>query len=72
MDEEQQRQRADLISRLFALITMKLEDAAGIAADCQGRRTIDELHAPAKKLDLLISDVATVLAGTAALLEIDQ
>jgi hypothetical protein len=33
MDEEQQRERADLLSRLFALITMKLEDAAGIAAE---------------------------------------
>ena len=48
MDEEQQRQRADLISRLFALITMKLEDAAGIAADCQGRLAIDELNAHAR------------------------
>ena len=38
MDEEQQRERADLLSRLFAMITMKLEDAAGIAAECQGRR----------------------------------
>ena len=72
MDEEQQRQRADLISRLFALITMKLEDAAGIAADCQGRRPFGELHVPAKKLDVLISDVATVLAGTAALLGYDH
>lgn len=32
MDEEQLRERANLISRLFALITIKLEDAAGIAA----------------------------------------
>ena len=72
MDEEQQRQRADLISRLFALITMKLEDAAGIAVDCQGRRAIDELNARAQKLDVLICDVATVLAGTTAFLEVAQ
>ena len=37
MDEEQQRERADPISRTFALITMKLEDATGIAADSQGQ-----------------------------------
>ena len=72
MDEEQQRQRADLISRLFALITMKLEDAAGIAADCQGRRAINELNTHARQLNVLICEVATVLAGTAALLGIDQ
>ena len=30
MDEEQQREREDRIARMFALITMKLEDAAGL------------------------------------------
>ena len=68
MDEEQQRERADLLSRLFALITMKLEDAAGIAAECQGRRPVAELRDGAEKLDDLITEVGTVLAGSAALL----
>ena len=72
MDEEQQRGAADLLSRLFALITMKLEDAAGIAADCQGRRPTEELREGVKKLDVLIAEVGTVLAGTAALLANDQ
>ena len=72
MDEEQQRGAADLLSRLFALITMKLEDAAGIAADCQGRRPIEELREGVEKLDVLIAEVGTVLAGTAALLANDQ
>lgn len=36
MDEEQRR---DLVSRLFALLTAKLEDAAGLAAEAQGARS---------------------------------
>lgn len=72
MDKQQQRERADLISRLFALITMQLEDAAGIAADCQGRLPRQELLDGAEKLDALISEAATVLAGAAALLADDR
>jgi hypothetical protein len=34
MDETE---RQELISRLFALLTAKLEDAAGVAAEGQGR-----------------------------------
>ena len=56
MDDEQKRERADLISRLFALITMKLEDAVGIAADCQGRRSWEELRQDAGKLETLIAE----------------
>ena len=68
MDEDQQRERADLLSRLFALITMKLEDAAGIAAECQGRRLTEELRERVEKLDVLLIEVGTIVAGTAALL----
>lgn len=46
---------------------MKLEDAAKIAAECQGRRPIAELRDAAEKLDVLITEVGTVLAGSAAL-----
>ena len=72
MDQEQQRERAGLVSRLFALITMKLEDAAGIAADCQGQLPLEELRESAEKLDALISEAATVLAGAAAVLTEDR
>jgi len=43
-DSEAEFERTTLISRLFALLTAKFEDAAGIAADCQGRRPGDELE----------------------------
>lgn len=72
MDEEQPRERADTISRLFALITMKLEDAARIAAECQARRPEDQLLDAAEKLSALISEAATDLTGTADLLQGDQ
>ena len=66
------RERGDLLSRLFALINMKLEDAAGIAADCSGRRPRDELQQDAKKLETLIAEAGTTVAAALALLEDDQ
>ena len=63
MDEEQQRERADLLSRLFAMITMKPKNAAGIAAECQGKRPLEELRDGAHKLDVLITAVGIVLVG---------
>jgi hypothetical protein len=60
-DEEDQEERADLIARMFALLTAKLEDAAGIAADCQARRPAEELCEGADKL-VTLSEEATVLA----------
>lgn len=39
VDEEQQQVRADLISRLFALLSGKFEDGAALAAECQGARS---------------------------------
>lgn len=72
MDEELQRERADLISRLFALITMNLEDSAGIAADCQGRRPVAGLREGAEKLDVLLSEASTVVAAVASLLKSDE
>jgi hypothetical protein len=71
MDEEQQRERADLLSRLFALITMKLEDAGGIAADCQGRRPTEALREGAERLEVLLVEASTVRAAAAALLNGD-
>lgn len=72
MDDEQQRERADLLSGLFTLITMKLEDAAGIAADCQGRRPLEELRDGAEGLDILLSEASTLRAAAAALLKGEQ
>lgn len=66
MAEEQQRERADPISRLFALITMKLENAAGIAADCQGRRS-QELWQDAENLGTLITKAGMTVAVAIAL-----
>lgn len=37
MDDRQQLEQAELISRMFALITIKLEDAAAMAVECQAR-----------------------------------
>ena len=55
MDEEQQKARAELLSRLFALITGKLESAARIAADCQGHRPRDEPMQGTERLETLLS-----------------
>ena len=47
---------------------MKLEYAAGNAAECQGRRPIAELRDGAEKFDVIIAEVGKVLAASAALL----
>lgn len=44
MDEEQQREPADLVSRLLALITTKLEHGSAVVADCVERRASEELR----------------------------
>lgn len=48
---------------------MKLEDAAEIAADCQGRHAAEELGEGVEKLDVLVSEASTVLAAAASLLK---
>lgn len=50
VDEEQQQVRADLVSRLFALLTSKFEDGAALAAQCQGARPAEELASGAERL----------------------
>ena len=69
MDEEQQQERADLISRVFALITGKLEDAATLAVECQGRRRKEELRNDAMKLQDLCTEAKTITEAVTALLE---
>lgn len=68
-DREEQARQADLIARLFALMTGKLEDAAGIATDGQGRRPPEQLLAFADELETLVSEVATMCAAASALLK---
>lgn len=68
MDEEQRQERADLISRIFALITAKLEDAATIAVECQRRLTHEELRDNAVKLHELCTEATSITEAVTALL----
>lgn len=68
VDREEQEARADLVSRLFALITMKLEDAAGIATEGQGRHPITELQPMTQQLETLLAETSTITAGLVAVL----
>lgn len=68
MDPEDPENRAELISRMFALLTAKLEDAATIAAECQSRLPPEKLRAEAAKVQDLVSETATVTAAVSALL----
>lgn len=68
-DLEVEGERTVLISRLYALLTAKLEDAAAIAGDCQARRPAAELRKGAWALIALAEEVLTVASAVAALLE---
>ena len=57
---EAQQERAELVSRTFALITAKLEDAAALAAQSQGRQPLDALRKNAEKLREILVETATV------------
>lgn len=61
MGQEEQQQRSELISRMFALITGKLEDAATLAAESQGRYSTKELTENAAAPRELVSEVLTVV-----------
>lgn len=60
VDQERQDERADLVSRLFAQLTSRFEDAAAIAAECQGARPGEELTEGAERLRDIAQDAATV------------
>lgn len=66
-DGEDSDGRADLISRLFALLTARLEDAATIAAECQGRGYGEDHPQRAQQLASLIDEAATVNQAILAL-----
>lgn len=66
MDTEE---RSDLVSRLFALITSKLEDAAGEAADGQGQGRDDrEQIARAERIEVIARDACLLAEAAAAVL----
>ena len=62
-------ERAELVSRLFALMTSKLEDAAGEALDGQGKGKDDrEQISRAERIEMAARDVSLLAEATAALL----
>jgi hypothetical protein len=67
-EEARAEERTERLSQLFALLTCKLEDAAGIAAECQGRRPEAELIEGASRIAELTGEVATIAAAVAVLL----
>ena len=68
MDEEKQEERAKLILGMFALINAKLEDAATLAAESQGRRASAELIQKASALRELVCEALIVVEGIEALI----
>ena len=56
VDQERQDERADLVSRWFAQLISRFEDAAAIAANCQGARLADELIEGAERLRDIAQD----------------
>lgn len=60
--------RAQLISRMFALITMKCEDGAAIAATGQGKQNSQQHKDLAGQLLALSEECATLAAATVELL----
>lgn len=67
-DAEDQEQQAELVSRVFALLTAKLEDASAIAANCQARLTAAQLRSGAAELEDLVAEAGTLAAAASALL----
>ena len=66
--EAEDEHRADQLSAVFALLTGKLEDAAALAADGQGRHPEDELVGYASQIAQLANEAATIAGAIAALL----
>lgn len=59
--------RHELVRRLFALLTAKLEDGAALAADGQGQEVLPEAQADlANRLHALGDEIATLAEAIAA------
>ena len=72
IDREREDERAELVSRLFALLTSRLEDGATIAADCQGARPAQELDQGAERLRDIAQDAATIAEAIVELVGISR
>jgi len=60
----------DLVARMFALLTMKFEDAAGLAVDGQNRRGhVDTLACLARQLQNSADEISIVAEVTQVLIE---
>lgn len=68
-DEADLEHRREQISRTFALLTAKLEDAATLAVDGQGAHTDEALQSLAEGIADLASEAATIAGALAALLK---
>ena len=71
-DREAQEERANLISRTFALITAKCEDVSALAAESQRRQPSEVLRENAEKLRDLMSEACTVIDCITALLAVRE
>lgn len=70
VDRERQDERADLVSRLFAQLTGRFEDAATIASECQAARPPQELIKGAEQLREIGQDAATIAEAIVELIGI--
>jgi hypothetical protein len=67
MDEEE---RGELISRMFAMMTAELEDAAGWAAEGQGIRRSNEVRLQlAERISSAVQKVDVIATATTTILE---
>ena len=67
-DEAEREHRGDQIARAFALLTGKLEDAAALAVEGQGKRSEEELEKLSQQIAELAGEVATVAGALGALM----
>lgn len=66
-------ERSELVRRLFALMTAKLEDAAGEASDGQGAGHSDlNQIGRANEIELLVRDVRLLAEAAAAILHVRE
>lgn len=64
----EQEHGREMISRAFALLTAKLEDAATLAAEGQGPQTDEQLLDIAQQIADLAGEAATIAGALTALL----
>ena len=70
--EAEREYRSRALSCGFALMTVKLEDAASLAAEGQGPQADDQLLVHAQQIADLASEAATVASLLAVLLNFDN